>query len=43
VGEAGEKLGALRDAGLGGAVLYFGDDVDAMERFATKAAPALRA
>ena len=30
VGEAGEKLGALRDAGLSGAVLYFGDDVGAM-------------
>jgi probable F420-dependent oxidoreductase len=43
VSEAAEKLGALRDAGLSGAVLYFGDDIEAMERFASEAAPALRA
>src|SRR3954468_6791924 len=43
VAEAAEKLGALRDAGLSGAVLYFGDDIDAMERFASEAAPAIRA
>src|SRR4051794_22800865 len=43
VAQAAEKLGALRDAGLSGAVLYFGDDIDAMERFASEAAPAIRA
>lgn len=39
--EAGEKLGALRDAGLSGAVLHFGDDVGAMESFAREVAPSL--
>jgi probable F420-dependent oxidoreductase len=43
VGEAAEKLGAMRDAGLSGAVLYFEGGVDAMEAFASDAAPALRA
>ena len=43
VGEAADKLAAMRDAGLSGAVLYFEGGVDAMEAFASDAAPALRA
>jgi probable F420-dependent oxidoreductase len=43
VGDAGQRLGALREAGLRGAVLYFEGGVDAMEAFASEVAPGLRA
>ena len=42
VSEAADQLGELREAGLSGVVLYFGEDTAAMEAFASDAAPALR-
>jgi probable F420-dependent oxidoreductase len=41
VGEAGERLGALKEAGLSAATLWF-PDRSAMEAFAADVAPALR-
>jgi alkanesulfonate monooxygenase SsuD/methylene tetrahydromethanopterin reductase-like flavin-dependent oxidoreductase (luciferase family) len=43
LGEAADKLAAMREAGLSGAVLYFEGGVEAMEKFAADAAPSLRA